>query len=65
VASRQAVGGAARAAVEQMLQTTAVDAAALAADAAARLGQFRAAEDDLVRRVRTALDAGSALEQTD
>jgi argininosuccinate lyase len=57
VASRQAVGGAARAAVARMLQTTVADAAAVAADAAARLERFAGAEDDLIRRVRTALDA--------
>jgi hypothetical protein len=35
------------------------------ADAAGRLERFRAAEDDLVRRVRTAVDAGSVRESTD
>lgn len=65
VASRQAPGGAARAAVEQMLHSTVADAAVVAAGAAARLEQFRAAEDDLIGRVRNVLDTAPASGQTD
>jgi argininosuccinate lyase len=57
VASRQALGGAAGAPVHQMLQHTAADAAAVAADAAARLARSTAAEDDLLARVRVVVDA--------
>jgi argininosuccinate lyase len=53
VASRQAVGGAAREAVEQMLETTSAEAAAIAAAAVARRDGFAAAEDALLARVRS------------
>lgn len=65
VASRNAVGGAARAPVEEMLQTAAAAAAAVTADGAARLNHFRAAEDDLIRRVRSALDTTPVRAPTD
>jgi argininosuccinate lyase len=52
VASRQAVGGAAPEAVEAMLQTTFRDAASVAAEAAARLEDFAAAEDGLLAHAR-------------
>ncbi|MFC7594853.1 argininosuccinate lyase [Terrabacter sp. GCM10028922] len=58
VASRQAVGGAAPEAVERMLETTFADATALAADAAARLSGFAAAELDLLARATAAVNAG-------
>jgi argininosuccinate lyase len=58
VASRQALGGAADEPVLAMLQSTSADAAAVAADAAARLAGFTAAEDDLLVRVRAILRAG-------
>lgn len=58
VASRQALGGAAGEPVGQMLRTAAADAAAVAALAAARLSGFKAAEQDLLVRVRRVLSAG-------
>ena len=64
VASRQVLGGAAAAPVEQMLQATSAETAELAATAAARLGGFAAAEDDLLRRVRS-LVTGTGQRPTD
>jgi argininosuccinate lyase len=53
VASRQVQGGAAGEPVEDMLQATSTDAAAVATASAARLNGFAAAEQDLVRRAQT------------
>jgi argininosuccinate lyase len=65
VASRQVQGGAAHQPVEQMLQATSADAAAVATAAAARLNGFTAAEEDLVRRVRSVVAGGSDPGPTD
>ena len=65
VASRQVQGGAAHQPVEQMLQATSADAAAVATAAAARLNGFAAAEEDLVRRVRSVVAGGSDHGPTD
>jgi argininosuccinate lyase len=59
VASRQALGGAAPEAIGQMLQSTSADAAAVAADASARLDGFAAAEAALLARARSAAGADS------
>jgi hypothetical protein len=48
-----------------MLQTTFADAAAVAADAAARLHAFGAAEDDLLARARSLAEAGHDRGPTD
>ena len=56
VASRRVLGGAAAEPIEQMLQATSTETADLAATAAARLAGFAAAEDDLLRRVRSLVD---------
>jgi argininosuccinate lyase len=58
VASRQVEGGAAREPIEQMLQATLVDAAAVAKASAVRLNGFATAEDNLVARVRSVLARG-------
>jgi len=57
VASRDVEGGAARRPVDQMLQETADDAAAVASASAARMTAFAAAEDDLVRRAQSVVAA--------
>ena len=64
VASRRGLGGAADEPVEQMLQATSTGAAELAATATARLDGFAAAEEDLLRRVRS-LIAGTDQPPTD
>ena len=64
VASRRGLGGAADEPVEQMLQATSTGAAELAATATARLDGFAAAEEDLLRRVRS-LIAGTDRPPTD
>jgi argininosuccinate lyase len=58
VASRQVQGGAAGEPVEDMLQATTADAAAVAKASAARLNDFAAAEEDLVRRAQTVVASG-------
>jgi argininosuccinate lyase len=58
VASRRVQGGAAGEPVEDMLQATATDAAAVAKASAARLNDFAAAEEDLVRRAQTVVASG-------
>jgi argininosuccinate lyase len=65
VASRIGVGGAAPAAIEPMLQSISADGAGMAAEAAARLDRFGAAEDGLVSRVRLAVDGGRVHEPAD
>lgn len=57
VASRQALGGAAPGAVDQMLRKTSADATELAAAATARLDGFAAAERALLARVRATIEA--------
>jgi argininosuccinate lyase len=52
VASRQALGGAARTPVEDMLRDTSAQASEISAAAEARLAGFSGAEDDLLRRAR-------------
>jgi argininosuccinate lyase len=58
VASRQALGGAAREPVEKVLHAAATDAAEVATTSAARLHDFAAAEDDLIRRAHTVVEGG-------
>ncbi|HEX5200662.1 MAG TPA: lyase family protein [Actinoplanes sp.] len=58
VASRQVQGGAAGEPVEDMLQATTADAAAVAKASAARLNDFAAAEEDLVRRAQAVVAGG-------
>jgi argininosuccinate lyase len=58
VASRDALGGASYDAVEQMLRTTSTDGAEIEASARARLAGFAAAEDALLRQVRSIVRRG-------
>ena len=53
VETRRALGGAARDAVEQMLETTVAEVNAVTAAATARLDAFRTAEDDLLATARS------------
>jgi hypothetical protein len=48
-----------------MLQSISADGAGMAAEAAARLDRFGAAEDGLVSRVRLAVDGGRVHEPAD
>lgn len=59
IASREALGGAAREAMHQMLRTTATDAAEIEASARARLAGFAAAEDALITRARSIVRPGT------
>jgi argininosuccinate lyase len=58
VASRQVQGGAAGGPVKDMLQATTAVAAAVAETSAARLDDFAAAEEDLVRRAQAVVAGG-------